>query len=1050
MNRKISKLITGSLFIVFWTFSISIFAQRITVNGRVTDATNEPLIGVTIKIVGTTTGTITNIDGNFTLFNVPPEGILEVSYVGMITQTIPINGRTFINITLQEDSEILEEVVVVGYGSQKKESITGAISSVDVEKLKQTSSVSLSNALAGRISGLSAVTGSGRPGFDDATIYLRGISTFNNAAPLILIDGVPREDIRQIHPDEIASISVLKDAAATAVFGVRGANGALIITTRRGEEGKGKLNISMEQGYSSFTREPERLHSVEYFQLRNEAAVNSGLEPLYSENIIDKYRNPLAGLDPRDPDYEKKKQYREYIYPDNDYFRLLISRYTPQTMINANYSGGTQKVSYYMHAGYIYQGGNFNTLPESVIGYDPAIKMNRFNFRANLDYKIHSSFSTFLNLSSSLEQANMPSPWRYGNDTNVMILSILQDAKGILPWSPGPTTIEGFGVEPGQTIEYPYLENKSAYRMMSMSGFRNETRAISNSSLGFNWDLGKLVTPGLKINGMISFDSWATNILQGNASFPYYNANVHYETDELSYILASDEEIPLSLNKSGQSRYTMNLQGRINYERLFGKHNIGGMILAQRDYWESYNADIPFNILGVAGRATYDYDNRYFAEINIGYNGSEQFAPKRRFGFFPAASLGWVISNENFLKDNNIIDFLKIRGSYGKSGNDKISSDRFLFQDNITLAGGGPLGSLGRGQYINMGLLGNPNISWEVSLKKNIGFDLNLLKSISASFDYFLEDRTDILLIRGLVPVLAGVPLENVPRANIGEVENHGFDIELKYNKRFSRDFSLNVSANFGHYKNKVIYADEPIRDETYAHRYRTTGYSLGQQWGYKIDWSSNGGYWISQEEIDNSNLTYDFGTPRPGDFKYIDQNNDGVINDKDQVPIGYSNRNPGIIYGATLSAAYKGVDFMVFFQGVGNYSDYYSGIGVWENNREGTYMGYHKQAWTKERFENNEKITYPALSIGPSTNHTANDFFIMDRSYTRLRNIELGYTFTKGKLLDLGINNMRLYAGGQNLFTWENLRGEQNDPESENRQYPITKIINFGLEINF
>lgn len=1050
MNVKKIKFTKGTAFILLWTFSVCISAQRIAISGKVTDTTNEPLIGVTIKVEGTTTGTVTDIDGNFTLFSVPSDGILEVSYVGMITQSIPVNGRTTIDITLQEDSEILDEVVVVGYGSQKKESITGAISSVEVEKLQQTSSVSLGSALAGRISGLSAVTGSGQPGFDDATIYLRGISTLNNAGPLILIDGVPREDIRQIHPNEIASISVLKDAAATAVFGVRGANGALIITTRRGEEGKGKLNISMEQGYSSFTKEPERLHSVEYFQLRNEAAMNGGLEAPFGEDIIDKYRNPYAGLDPRDPEYEQKKEFRDYIYPDHDYYRMLISRNTPQTRINANYSGGTQKVSYYMHAGFIYQGGNFNTEPESVLGYDPAINMNRFNFRANLDYKITSDFSTFLNLSSSLERANMPSPWRYGNNTNDMIISILQDAKRILPWSPGPTTIEGYGVDPGHTVEIPYMENKSAYRMMSKEGFRNETKAISNSTLGVNWNLGKLVTPGLKLSGMISFDSWATNILQGNASFPYYNALIDYENDGLTYSIANEDEIQLALTKSGRSRYAVNLQGRVTYDRLFGKHNVGGMILAQRDYWESYGADIPFNILGVAGRVTYDYDNRYFAEVNVGYNGSEQFAPERRFGFFPALSLGWVISNENFMQDYDVIDFLKLRGSVGKAGNDKISNDRFLFQDNIALSGSGTLPSLGRGQSINMGLLGNPNISWEVSLKRNIGFDLNLLNSISASFDYFFEDRTDILITRGLVPSLLGVPLGNVPKVNMGEVKNQGFDIELKYNKRFNRDFSLALSGNLGHYKNEVVYSDEPIRDETYAHRYRSTGYSLGQMWGYKIDWESNGGYWTSQEEIDDSGLTYDFGTPRPGDFKYIDQNGDGVINDKDQIPIGYSSRNPGVIYGATLSGAYKGLDFMVFFQGVGKYSSYYSGVGVWENIGEGIYLGYHKQAWTQERFENNEKITYPALAMGSTTSHNQNDFFIMDRSYVRLRNVEIGYTFTQDKLQNLGINNVRVYAGGQNLYTWHNLRGDQNDPESENRQYPITKIVNFGLEINF
>jgi TonB-linked SusC/RagA family outer membrane protein len=717
--------------------------------------------------------------------------------------------------------------------------------------------------------------------------------------------------------------------------------------------------------------------------------------------------------------------------------------------VNANFSGGTEKLSYFMYAGFIHQGGNFNTEPESSLGYDPAIQMNRYSFRANLDYQITPSLSSFLNLSSSIERVNMPSPWRYNNNTSTMMISILQDAKMMLPWSPGPTTIAGHGVDPGHTVEMSYMNNKSAFRMMSREGFREEVPAISNSSFGVNWDLGKLVTPGLKVNGMVSFDSWASTILQGNASFPYYNALVTYETDELTYSLISDDEIQLALSKSARSRYAINAQGKITYNRQFEKHNVGGMILAQRDYWESYGADIPYNVLGIAGRVTYDYDNKYFGEVNIGYNGSEQFAPDHRFGFFPAASLGWVVSNENFLKDNGILTFLKLRGSFGKAGNDKISSARFLFQDNIQLAGG-VLGSLGRGQSVSMGLLGNPDISWEVSWKRNFGVDFRILNDLSASIDYFFEDRSDILITRGLIPAFQGVPLGNIPKANMGEVENQGYDIEVKYNKKINNDFSLSLTGNFGQYHNEVTYADEPIRDEEYAYRYRTTGFMLGQNWGYQIDYDSNDGFWISQEEIDNSNLSYDFGTPRPGDFKYIDQNDDFVIYDKDQVPIGYSSRNPGIIYGVTLSTIYKGLDFMIFFQGVGRYSSYYSGIGVWENIGEGVYMGYHKQAWTPERYENNEEITYPALTMGASTNHVPNDFFIMDRSFTRLRNIEIGYTLSKGVLTTLGVRNLRVYAGGQNLFTWENLEGDQNDPESENRRYPVTKILNFGVEVNF
>lgn len=1041
-----------SILALCWHFTA--FTQtRLIITGTVVDSVDAgPLPGVSVLVQGTTGGTQTDVDGKFSI-NASKGSVLLFNYLGYRQQRVVVGDQTNINIRLGSSSQGLAEVVVVGYGEQKKVSVTGAVSAIGTKELKQNSSASLANALAGRLPGLTSIqSGGGQPGRDDAIMYLRGAATTNGRSPLILIDGVPRDNIRTIDANEVASVSILKDASATAVFGVRGANGVILITTKRGVEGKTDLTVSAEQSYSSFTREPERLHSLEYMNLRNEASKNDNISPLpFSQALMDKYANPLAGLDPNDPDYAKKAEIRNYIYPDHDYYRKYISRYAPQTRINTSASGGADKVSYFVNAAYLHQGGNLNTEPKSVLGYDPSSKMDRFNFRANLDYKVTKSLKSFLNIGSYIEQVNMPAAWLYGGDTGWMMTDLLYQAQTILPITPGPTTIAGFGVAPGQIVDPGYMD-RSAFEIMNRFGYRNEVRSNLNSSFGLDWDLSNAVTKGLSVKGMISYDSRSTTAMTGNKSERLYLADVNTNTDELSYGVRRSDESLLSLSKGVDSRFNINMQASVNYRRSFGKHDVSGMILGQRDNWESTAGEIPFNVLGVAARATYGYDNRYLAEVNMGYNGSEQFAPSSRFGYFPAVSAGWVVSNENFLKDNKIITSLKFRVSYGKVGNDQMGSARFLYQSNISL-GGGPLGSLGLGRGINQGLLGNPNISWEVAEKQNYGVDLQLLKNLDITFDYFLENRNSILISRGTVPEFQGVPLGNIPRVNLGQVDNKGYEIELTYNKPLARDLSLRLSGNYGYNQNVVNFMDETIRDESYAYRYRSTGFPMNQQWGYRIDYSNGNGFFNSKQELDDylARTTYGFGNPRVGDFKYLDLNGDGIINDKDQAPIGLTSI-PGVAYGLTLGLTYKSFEFTTFFQGVGKYSSNYANQGVYENVIRGTYFGYHKSAWTPERYANGENITYPALSTRSTPNHVANDFFIMDRSFTRLRNVELTYTLPQeGLLKRLGVQRMRVYASAQNPFTWDNLRLNHLDPENNNSiGYPVTKMTNFGLNITF
>lgn len=1033
-----------------WT---SPFEVDVTVKGVVRDQNQQPIPGVTVSVQGTAIGTATDINGSYEL-TVPEGATLVFSFIGFNPHTVEVGTQTVIDVILMEDISSLEEVVVVGYAEQKKVSVTGAVASVDAQELRQSSSASLANALAGRLSGLTSIqSGGGQPGRDDATMYLRGAATTNGRSPLILIDGVPRDNIRTIDANEVESVSILKDASATAVFGVRGANGVILITTKRGKEGAMDLNISLDQSYTSFTREPERLHSLEYMALRNEASRMDGVTtPPFSQEVMDKYANPLRGLDPNDPDYERKAAVRRYMYPDHDYYREFIARYSPQTRLNINASGGTDKVSYFVNAGYLHQGGNLKTEPESALGYDPSSWLDRYNFRANLDYKITSSLKSFLNIGSYIEEVNMPSAGLYGGgDTNWMMRDLLYQAQTILPITPGPTTIEGFGVAPGQIVDPGYMD-RSAFEIMNRMGYRNEIRSNLNSSLGLELDLGNMVTEGLSVRGMISYDTRATTAMQGYKTERLYLAQINYDTDELSYAVKRPDESLLSLVKGADSRYNINMQAAINYSRTFaGKNEVGGMVLAQRDNWESTAGEIPFNVLGIAARATYGYDYRYLAEVNVGYNGSEQFAPGHRFGFFPAVSLGWVISNERFMQNHPVLTNLKLRGSYGEVGNDQMGSARFLYQSDITM-GGGPLGSLGLGQGINQGLIGNPSITWEVARKQNYGLDVGLLDDLSLAFDYYVENRSDILISRGTVPEFQGVPLGNIPRVNLGEVDNSGYELELIYNKYLSQDFSINVRGNYGYNKNTVQFLDEQIRDETYVHRYRSTGYSIGQAWGYRIDYSNGNGIFNSQEELDafKEHTRYGFGDPRVGDFKYLDLNGDGIVNDKDQTPIGYSSI-PRIAYGLAVNLQYKGFDLALFFQGVGKYSGNYGNQGVYEYIIQGTYFDYHKQAWTPERYAEGAEITYPALSTHSTTNHVANDFFVMDRSFVRLKNLEIGYNLPSNVLARARLSSLRIYVGGQNLITWDKLRighldPEQNDPIG----YPITKMVNFGFSASF
>ncbi len=1024
-----------------------------TITGKVLDENNQPMPGVTIIVDGTTNGTMTGPDGTFTLGGVPSGATVIVSCIGYTDQVLP-EGKTNYLVSLVPDSEMLEETVVVAFGQQKKLSVTGAISTVASADLRKTTSTRLDNALAGRVTGLTSMqSGGGQPGVDGATMYLRGAATTNGKSPLILVDGVERDNIRTIDMNEVESISVLKDASATALYGVQGANGVILIQTRKGQKGKAQLNISVDQSWTSFTKEPSRLHSWEYCELRNEALMNDSQAPEFSEETIAKFRNPLLGLDPSSPDYDNQVAIRKAVYCDNDYYRMYLKSNTPQTRANANISGGTDFVNYFVNVGYIHQGGNLNTESPDYLGYDPQCYMNRLSLRSNLDFHITKNLTASLNIASYAENVNMPAVGDlYRGDQSWMITDIIYQSQTILPISPGPVTDPRFGGVSDGVVGYNYLD-RSAYEIINRRGFHTNKRKNLNTQFSVNWDLGELVTKGLSVNGMAAYDTYNIGVLEGRKKERVYNVRVDYDSETLSYSSSNGDKIePLTMTSSRFSNYQIYVQGSINYARTFGKHNVTAMATAYRRFWEGTSADIPYNVLGTAARATYSFDDRYLVEGNLGYNGSEQFAPSKRFGLFPSGSIGWIASNESFLKGNKYLTWLKFRASYGLVGNDSMGGLRFLYQDdNKIQSGNGFVQGLG-GKIVKEGLIGNKSITWELSKKMNLGVEIGLFKDFRINVDYFTEKRDQILLKRRTVPSFQGVSSDYIPRVNMGKVDNHGVDVEVSYSHTFNRDFSISSRVNFGFNDNTAIELDEPMRSEEYAYQYHEEGFRLGQEFGYLIDWDSPGnGYFTSQDEID-SYYPYGFGgKPRVGDFVYKDVNGDGVIDQKDLSPIGYSTTVPGLNYGISLGLNFKGIDFNVLFSGLGRYSKYYSGQGVVEWTKQGTYFDWTRNGWTEERYKNGEKITYPAISTTKTVSHTENDFFIQNRSFLRLKNIELGYTLPERFLSKVGVKALRVYVSGQNLFVWDNLRITHIDPEQNNSYgYPITKNVTLGLNINF
>ncbi|MGN7785872.1 SusC/RagA family TonB-linked outer membrane protein [Niabella sp. 22666] len=1010
--------------------------ERSPLSGRVMDSLSAlPLSGVSVLIAGSATGTQTDSNGIFTI-KAPANSVLTFNYVGYQQKQINIRSSLSIDVLLSPTLKDMDEVVVVGFGTQKRITVTGAVVSVQTKELKQSPAANLAVSLAGRLPGLTAVQKSGEPGRDVTQLFIRGQGTVNTQSPIVLVDGVER-DLTYIDPNEVESVTILKDASSTAVFGVRGANGVILVTTKRGTSDIPVISFSAEYGAQDFTRMLDPVNSYNYAKTRNQALINDGLAQRYSAEQIEKFR---LGNDPR--------------FPDTDWNDILMKKYSLQQRYNLNVSGATKTVKYFVNGGYLNQGSQFKT--EDDLNYDPRFKLDRYNFRSNIDVQLNKTLKAFLNIGGYLEKHNMPNgTFTNFNSSNggksanlilqspaLQIISYMHDLNATVP---GPLAPDG------SVVTVPALFNP-AYGMLNRTGYIQQTRANIMATYGMEQSLNA-ITKGLTLKAVASFDARMINNLFATRS--YSRSEYVYDVtlkgsdglDSMYYrpVFADTKNSPLSILGERSFNSLSNFQGYLNYNRTFNIHSVTGLVLFNKQQ-TLIDADLPYNLIGFASRATYAYKYKYLFEFNAGYNGSEQFKKGRRFGFFPAVSAGWVVSNEKFLAGSDVITYLKLRGSYGEVGNDRIGSRRFLYLDDIQVVSGGYTGSLGGvggGQRIVTNLLRNEELQWEVAKKSNVAVEVGLLNSINLVIDLWHERRNNILRNRGTIPALNGLASTVLPPVNIGVVDNKGYEIELNYNKKL-RQVRLLAKLNLNYATNRQLFADEPLLAADYAYRYRQTGYRIGQRFGYIVD-----GYFNNADEIKSAPVQNVGGSQtQPGDFRYRDVNGDGIINDRDRVPLGYSNV-PEYTFGSAFNIGYKGLDISILFQGAANVSNYYQGKGTFAGSGL-NYMERHAQSWTAERYEAGDPILYPRLSSkGTSPSEVENTFFNNDASYIRLKNFEIGYTMANP--MRWGAKTMRVYANGLNLITWDKLPTKNFDPEvSGDSSFPINRLYNLGINLTF
>ena len=1042
-------------------------SNKITVSGTVLDkTTNDPLIGVSVVVKGVANaGTITDMDGKFTLKLPYAEAPLVFSYLGYQPQEIVPGAKKELTVLLQEDTKALQEVVVVGYTKQRKETMIGSVATITTKDLTQSPTANINNALAGRLPGLIVYQyAGGEPGVDQSELFIRGKATYGNQSAIVIVDGIER-DMSYLAPDEIETFTILKDASATAAYGIRGANGVIVITTKRGKAAeKATVNLKASIGINQPIGFPEYLGSADYATLYNEARLNdakmtgadiSSLN-LFSQQAIDNFRRA-------------KGDNSDGLGYDWDYYDFAFKPGL-QEDVSLSIRGGTDKVRYYVLANYFSQGGNYKY--SNAGEYDSQTKFTRYNFRSNIDININRYLSTRLDLGARITDRNAP------GTTAGRLMTICATQPPYLPIlveeNAHPQNEEYIQQNPRGML---YGDNIYRYNLLgelSRTGYLNEKNTYLNGSFAMNLDM-EFLTKGLKAEVMFSYDAsegrWINRKLDtykdGYREYPKYATFMPIEGSDAymagghytgAYKTGNKYDIDQTIgngfshNASDGRTY---IQARLDYNRLFSnRHEVTAMLLANRGN-RTVNNELAYHSQGITGRFAYYYNQKYLMEFNFGYNGSENFAPGKRYGFFPAGSIGWVVSEEEFMKKASWIDFLKVRASYGLVGSDNVSS-RFPY---LAFYGGGSGYDFGNNFGTNVGgtsegNLANANLTWEKARKLNVGIDFTTLNQrLALTIDAFYEYRFDIITDMNSDGIMGYPDIVGKDAAlqNLGEVSNRGVDIELSWNDKIGKDFRYYIRPNLTFSRNRLEYKAEVARKNSWR---KETGKRLYENFVYVFDH-----FVADQEEADRLNkIGYQpWGQLIPGDVVYKDLDRNGVIDDEDRTAMG-NPRSPELMFGIPFGFQYKNFDFSVLLQGATKSSILLNGAAVFdfpqfEQDKIGRVKKMHLDRWTPETAAT---AKYPALHYGTHDNNKNGNssLFLYDASYLRLKNVEIGYNVSPKLLRKFHVQQARIYVQGLNLLTFDKLGDVDIDPETKSGDgaswYPIQKVFNFGIDITF
>ncbi|MDR2472463.1 MAG: TonB-dependent receptor [Tannerella sp.] len=1025
------------------TSEVSSSQQKHTLKGVILDPLGEPLAGATVTIEGSTKGVITDADGIFTI-EVSPNETLIVSYIGMQTQKIAVGTQTTLTIKMEEMMSELEEVTVVAFGTQKKESVVASISTVKPTDLKIPSS-NLTNSLAGRVAGMISYQRSGEPGQDNAEFFIRGVMTFGyKVDPLILIDNVEvtTTELARLQTDDIASFSIMKDATATALYGARGANGVILVNTKSGREGKAKVSVRLENSLSQPTQELEFADPITYMRLHNEAALTRNpLAPLpYSQSKID---NTVAGLNP-------------YMFPTTEWQNMLMKDYTMNQRANISVAGGGTVARYYVSGSFNNDNGILKV--DGSNNFNNNISLKTYNLRSNVNINLTKSTELIVRLNGTFD--DYIGPLHGGTAVyNMVVRSNPVMFPAFFPASDNPDAMHVMFGNSQQESANLYL---NPYAEM-VRGYKEYSRSTMLAQLEFKQSLDA-ITQGLSFRALMNTNRYSYfDVNRFFNPFFYQATNYNRHNNTYNLILLNEDGGSQSLSYSEGPKSVNSvfyLESALNYNREFNrKHAVNGLLVYTMRQLLEANAgnlqlSLPQRNLGLAGRATYSYDKRYFAEFNFGYNGSERFSKNHRFGFFPSAGLAWSISNEAFWEPyRKIINNLRLRMTYGLVGNDAIGdkADRFYYLSNVVSGTGAKFGT--EYGYSKSGITvtryANDDITWEISRKSNVALDLGLFDALKIEAEYFREYRSNILMTRSDVPASMGLAASM--KANVGEASGHGIDLSIDYSQFVNKDLWFQGRGNFTYSTNKYEVYEEPLYDEPWRSR---VGHPIRQEWLYI-------GERLFVDEYEVANSPTQFGDYLAGDIKYRDVNDDGRITEADRVPAGYPTV-PEIAYGFGLSSGYKNLDFSIFFQGtaresfrigvantapfLNNYAFAFDGVNYQSNNQ--LLKAYADSHWS----EDNRQLyaLWPRLSTTSITNNTQQTtWFQRDGGFLRLKQVELGYSFNSLSK-KLGTSNLRLYLNATNLLSWSKFKLWDPEMASEGLGYPIQRVFNIGLYITF